>query len=52
MKFILTVLLGAVLGSAATFYYVYAYHADPTEQELMRTTLLTYAPFLQEYITP
>ncbi len=52
MKFIMTVLLGAVLGSAATFYYIYVNHADPAEQELMRSTVLTYAPFLEEYITP
>ena len=52
MKFLLTVLFGAVLGSAATFYYIYVNHADGTEQALMRDTLLTYAPFLEEYITP
>ncbi|MGJ8622394.1 MAG: hypothetical protein ACSHW1_06410 [Yoonia sp.] len=52
MKFLLTILLGAVLGSAATFYYIYVNHADAAEQELMRTTLLNYAPFLEEYITP
>ncbi|MEO1640141.1 MAG: hypothetical protein AAFU41_12955 [Pseudomonadota bacterium] len=50
MKFLLTVLLGAILGSAATFYYIYVNHADPTEQALMVDTLLTYAPFLEEYI--
>ena len=52
MKFLLTILLGAVLGSAATFYYIYLYHADVTEQALMRDTLTTYAPFLEEYINP
>lgn len=52
MKFILTVLLGAVLGSAATFYYIYLNHADAGEQELMRTTLVTYLPFLAEYVNP
>ncbi|HEV8033473.1 hypothetical protein [Yoonia sp.] len=52
MKFLLTVLLGAILGSAATFYYIYVNHADGTEQALMRETLLAYAPFLEEYITP
>ncbi|PJI91910.1 hypothetical protein BC777_0751 [Yoonia maricola] len=52
MKFLLTVLFGAILGSAATFYYIYVNHADGTEQALMRDTLLTYAPFLEEYITP
>ncbi len=52
MKFLLTILLGAVLGSAVTFYYIYINHADGTEQALMRDTLLTYAPFLEEYITP
>ena len=52
MKFLLTVLLGAILGSAATFYYIYVNHADGTEQALMRETLLTYAPFLSEYIAP
>ena len=50
MKFLLTVLFGAILGSAATFYYIYVNHADPTEQELMRTTLLNYLPFLEEYL--
>ena len=50
MKFLLTILLGAVLGSAATFYYIYVNHADVGEQALMRDTLLTYAPFLEEYI--
>ena len=52
MKFLLTVLLGAILGAAATFYYVYLYHADPTEQALMRDTLVTYLPFLAEYVNP
>ncbi|MFO8125409.1 hypothetical protein [Yoonia sp.] len=52
MKFLLTILLGAFIGSAATFYYIYVNHADGAEQELMRSTLLTYAPFLEEYITP
>lgn len=52
MKFLLTILLGAIIGSAATFYYIYLNHADGTEQELMRSTLLDYAPFLEEYITP
>lgn len=52
MKFTLTILLGAIIGSAATLYYIYVNHADPAEQELMRTTLLNYAPFLEEYITP
>ncbi len=52
MKFLLTVLLGAILGSAATFYYIYLNHADTTDQELMRTTLVTYLPFLQEYVNP
>ncbi len=52
MKFLLTVLFGAILGSAATFYYIYLNHADPTEQELMRTTLVTYLPFLEEYVNP
>lgn len=52
MKFLLTVLLGAILGSAATFYYIYVNHADPSEQELMRTTLVTYLPFLEEYVNP
>ncbi|MDP5361189.1 MAG: hypothetical protein NWP79_03445 [Paracoccaceae bacterium] len=52
MKFFLTILLGAVLGSAATFYYIYVNHADVAEQALMRDTLLAYAPFLAEYINP
>jgi hypothetical protein len=52
MKFLLTILLGAVLGSAATFYYIYVNHADGTEQALMRNTLTSYAPFLEEYINP
>ncbi len=52
MKFLLTILLGAVLGSAATFYYIYVNHADVTEQALMRDTLTSYAPFLAEYINP
>ncbi len=52
MKLLLTILLGAVLGSAATFYYIYVNHADGTEQALMRDTLTTYAPFLAEYINP
>ena len=52
MKFFLTILLGAFIGSAATFYYIYVNHADAAEQALMRDTLLTYAPFLEEYITP
>ncbi|MDA9980057.1 hypothetical protein N9E38_01305 [Yoonia sp.] len=52
MKFLLTILLGAILGSAATFYYIYVNHADVTEQTLMRDTLTTYAPFLAEYINP
>lgn len=50
MKFILTVLLGAILGSAGTFYYIYNNHADATEQALMRDTITTYAPFLEEYV--
>jgi len=52
MKFLFTIALGAILGSAGTFYYIYLNHADPTEQELMITTLLNYAPFLEEYIRP
>ncbi|WP_341366083.1 hypothetical protein [Yoonia sp. BS5-3] len=52
MKFLLTLLLGAVLGAAGTLYYIYENHADATEQALMRDTLTTYAPFLEEYITP
>ncbi|WP_375254901.1 hypothetical protein [Yoonia sp.] len=52
MKFLLTVIFGAILGSAATFYYIYVNHADPTEQELMRTTLTDYLPFLAEYVNP
>lgn len=52
MKFLLTILLGAILGSAATFYYIYVNHADVTEQALMRDTLTAYAPFLDEYVNP
>ena len=52
MKFLLTILLGAVLGAAGAFYYIYLYHADGTEQALMRNTLTTYLPFLAEYINP
>ncbi len=52
MKFLLTVLLGAVLGSAGTFYYIYQNHADATEQALMRDTLTGYLPFLAEYVNP
>ena len=51
MKFLLTIILGAFLGSAGTFYYIYHNHADETEQQLMLTTLFNYAPFLEEYIT-
>lgn len=50
MKFLFTILLGAVLGSAGTFYYIYNNHADATEQALMRDTLTTYLPFLEEYV--
>ncbi|MEJ6402158.1 hypothetical protein [Yoonia sp. 2307UL14-13] len=50
MKFLLTILLGAIIGSAATFYYIYSNHADPSEQALMRDTLTGYLPFLEEYI--
>lgn len=50
MKFLLTILLGAVIGSAATFYYIYNNHADASEQALMRNTITTYAPFLEEYV--
>ena len=52
MKFLLTILLGAILGSAATFYYIYVNHADAAEQALMRDTLTTYLPFLEEYVNP
>jgi hypothetical protein len=52
MKFLLTVLFGAILGSTATFYYIYANHADAAEQALMRETLTTYVPFLEEYVNP
>lgn len=52
MKFLLTILLGAILGSAGTFYYIYINHADGTEQALMRDTLTTYLPFLAEYVNP
>jgi len=52
MKFLLTILLGAILGSAATFYYIYVNQADGTEQALMRDTLTTYLPFLAEYVNP
>lgn len=52
MKTLIILLLGAILGSAATFYYIYVNHADIAEQALMRDTLTTYAPFLAEYINP
>ena len=52
MKSLIILLFVAVLGSAATFYYIYANHADETEQALMRDTLTTYAPFLEEYVNP
>lgn len=52
MKTFIILLLGAILGSAATFYYIYVNHADGTEQALMRDTLTSYAPFLEEYINP
>ena len=52
MKFFLTVLLGAILGAAGAFYYIYLYHADASEQALMRDTITTYLPFLSEYINP
>lgn len=51
-RFIFTVLIGMVLGSGATLYYIYENHADGAEQTMMRNTLLTYAPFLKEYIAP
>lgn len=51
-RFILTTLFGMVLGSAATLYYIYENHADTAEQAAMRGTLLTYAPFLEEYVNP
>lgn len=51
-RFILTTLFGMILGSAATFYYIYQNHADSSEQAVMRETLLSYAPFLEEYIEP
>ncbi|WP_342075803.1 hypothetical protein [Yoonia sp. SS1-5] len=50
MKFLLTILLGAIIGSAGTFYYIYQNHADASEQALMRNTLTTYLPFLEEYV--
>lgn len=52
MKFLLTVIFGAFLGSAGTFYYIYHNHADEAEQQLMLTTLFNYAPFLEEYLAP
>ena len=52
MKFILTLLLGAILGSAGTFYYIYENHADGSEQAQMRDTITTYLPFMDEYINP
>ncbi len=52
MKFLLTILLGAIIGSAATFYYIYLNHADAGEQALMRDTLTGYLPFLEEYVNP
>ncbi|PUB19398.1 hypothetical protein [Yoonia sediminilitoris] len=52
MKFLLTVIFGMILGSAATFYYIYQNHADASEQALMRDTLTTYLPFMEEYINP
>lgn len=52
MKFLLTVLLGAILGAAGTFYYIYLSHADLSEQALMRDTLTSYLPFLAEYVNP
>ena len=52
MKTLIILLFGAFLGSLATFYYIYVNHADGAEQALMRETLLTYAPFLEEYINP
>ena len=52
MKFLLTILLGAILGSAATLYYIYLNYADGSEQALMRDTLTAYLPFLAEYVNP
>lgn len=52
MKFLLTILLGAIIGAAGTLYYIYLNHADPSEQALMRDTITTYAPFLAEYVNP
>ncbi|MBE0413434.1 hypothetical protein [Yoonia sp.] len=52
IRFILTVLLGMVLGAGATLYYIYENHADASERAMMRSTLLDYAPFLEEYVTP
>ncbi len=52
MKFLLTILLGAILGSAGTFYYIYENHADAGEQAQMRNVITTYAPFLSEYVNP
>ena len=50
MKFLFTILLGAILGAAATLYWIYGNYADPSEQALMRDTLTTYLPFLEEYV--
>lgn len=51
-RFILTTLFGMILGSAATLYYIYENHADQAERDMMRGTLLTYAPFMEEYVDP
>ena len=50
MKFLLTIILGAILGAAGTLYWIYGNYADPSEQALMRDTLTTYLPFLEEYV--
>lgn len=52
MKFLLTVIFGMILGSVATFYFIYQNYADPTEQALMRDTVTNYLPFMAEYINP
>ncbi|WP_296425842.1 hypothetical protein [Yoonia sp.] len=51
-RFILTILLGMILGAVLTLWFIYQNYADSSEQALMRDTLTTYLPFMSEYFNP
>ena len=52
MRALIWMMIGALLGSAATFWYFWDNYADAADRSQMHDLVTTFAPFMAEYLEP